>query len=93
MGATSTIQSLSSHPEVGPVRIPRLHGPHVLGAEGAQATYDGAEAVLEDAAQIPAYRRAQDVAIEKTLAALAATRVGATRPRLPDPRAVPDADR
>ena len=37
-------------------------------------------AVLEDAAQIPAYRLAQDVAIEKILAALAATRDGLGNP-------------
>ena len=50
--------------------------------EGPRATYDDAVAVLEDAAQIPAYPLAQDVAIEKILAALAATRDGlATRPR------------
>jgi hypothetical protein len=49
---------------------------------------------LEDAAQIPAYRLAQDVAIEKILAALAATGTSwGTRPRLPDLRAVPGADR
>jgi hypothetical protein len=36
--------------------------------------------VLEDAAQIPAYRLAQDVAIEKILAALAATRDGLDNP-------------
>jgi hypothetical protein len=48
---------------------------------------------LEDAAQIPAYWPAQDVPIEKILAALAATETGwATRLRLPDPRAVPGAD-
>jgi hypothetical protein len=35
---------------------------------------------LEDAAQIPAYRLAQDVAIEKILAALAATRDGLGNP-------------
>ena len=59
-----------------------------------RATYDDAVAVLEDAAQIPAYRLAQDVAIEKILAALAATRDGlATRPRRPDPRTMPGADR
>ena len=51
-------------------------------------------AALEDAAQIPAYRLAQDVAIEKILAALAATGTGwATRPRLADPRAVQGAGR
>ena len=50
--------------------------------------------MLEDAPQIPAYRLAQDVAIEEILAALAATRDGlGNRPRLPDPRAVPGADR
>lgn len=42
--------------------------------------YDDAVAVLEDAAQIPAYRLAQDVAIEKILAALAATRDGQGNP-------------
>ncbi|MGC1568070.1 MAG: hypothetical protein WA794_18840 [Trebonia sp.] len=42
--------------------------------------YDDAVAVLEDAAQIPAYRLAQDVAIEKILAALAATRDGLGNP-------------
>ena len=35
--------------------------------------FDDAVAVLGDAAQIPAHRLAQDVAIEKILAALAAT--------------------
>ena len=46
------------------------------------------------ASEALAYRLAQDVATEKILAALAATRTGrATRPRLPDPRAVPRADR
>ena len=35
--------------------------------------FDDAVAVLEDAAQIPAHRLAQDLAIEKILAALAAT--------------------
>ena len=35
---------------------------------------------LEDAAQIPAYRLAQDVVIEKVLAALAATRDGLGNP-------------
>jgi len=43
------------------------------GWPGPRAIYDDAVAVLEDAAQIPAYRLAQDVAIEKILAALAAT--------------------
>jgi hypothetical protein len=47
---------------------------------GPRATYDDAVAVLEDAAQIPAYRLAQDVAIEKILAALAATRDGLGNP-------------
>ncbi len=36
--------------------------------------------MLEDAAQIPAYRLVQDVAIEKILAALAATRDGLGNP-------------
>jgi hypothetical protein len=36
--------------------------------------------VLEDAAQIPAYRLAQDVATEKILAALATTRDGPGNP-------------
>jgi hypothetical protein len=36
--------------------------------------------LLEDAAQIPAYPLAQDVAIEKILAALAATRDGLGNP-------------
>ena len=36
--------------------------------------------MLEDAAQIPAHRLAQDVAIEKILAALAATRYGLGNP-------------
>jgi hypothetical protein len=35
---------------------------------------------LEDAAQIPAYRLAQDVAMEKILAAVAATRDGLGNP-------------
>jgi len=48
-----------------------------LGAEGPRAAYDDAVAVLEDAAQI---RPAQDVAIEKILAALAATRDGLGNP-------------
>ena len=47
---------------------------------GPGRTYDDAVAVLEDAAQIPAYRLAQDVAIEKILAALAAARNGLGKP-------------
>ena len=46
----------------------------------ATAAYDDAVAVLEDAAQIAAYRLAQDVAIETILAALAATRDGLGNP-------------
>jgi hypothetical protein len=46
----------------------------------ASANCGDAVAVLEDAAQIPAYRLAQDVAIEKILAALAATRDGLGNP-------------
>ena len=51
--------------------------------------------MLEDAAQIPAYRLAQDMAIEKILAALAATRDGPGNPARVSltPRAVPGADR
>ena len=52
----------------------------MLGAEGPRATYDDAVAVLEDAAQILVYRLAQDVAIEKILAAMAATRDGLGNP-------------
>jgi hypothetical protein len=52
--------------------------------------------VLEDAAQVPAYRLAQDVAIEKILAALAATRGRAGQPARGSltrgPRQVPAAD-
>jgi hypothetical protein len=42
-------------------------------ASDSKAIFDDAVAVLEDAAQIPAHRLTQDVAIEKILAALAAT--------------------
>jgi len=42
-------------------------------ASDSKAIFDDAVAVLEDATQIPAHRLAQDVAIEKNLAALAAT--------------------
>jgi hypothetical protein len=59
----------SGVPEVGP-----LHADDGLQrgqpVPGPRATYDDAVAVLEDAAQIPAYRLGQDVAIEKILAAL-----------------------
>ena len=52
--------------------------------------------MLEDAAQIPAYRLAQDVAIEKILAALAATRDRLGQPARDSltrgPRQVPTAD-
>jgi hypothetical protein len=52
--------------------------------------------VLEDAAQIPAYRLAQDVAIEKILAALAAAGERAGHPAHDSltcgPRQVPTAD-
>ena len=54
-------------------RYLRRGGTTTSSASDSKAIFDDAVAVLEDAAQIPAHRLAQDVAIEKILAALAAT--------------------
>jgi hypothetical protein len=59
---------------------PRPGRPGCPARRGPSATCDDAVAVLEDAAQIPACRLAQDVATEKILAALAATRDGPGNP-------------